>query len=189
MQNNRNTNEEARSTNRNSKLETRNFRILGIDPGYGRLGIAVIESVERRPKLIHSECFETSSKLPHPERLGLIAEKVREIIARFSPQKLAIESLIFSKNEKTALKVAEVRGIILAEAAVNKIIISEHHPNSIKIAVTGYGRSDKKQIIFMIEKILKMDKNSSQSKKKIKYDDEYDAIAVALTCEASRELV
>lgn len=162
---------------RNKKIS----RILGIDPGYGRLGIAIIESVNKKPKLIHSECFETSAKLEHPKRLGLVLKKIKEIIKKFKPNKLAIETLIFSKNVKTALKVAEVRGAIIAEAVNKRVKIFEYHPNSIKIAVTGYGKSDKKQIIFMLEKILGL-------KKKFKHDDEYDAIAVALTCEASKNL-
>ena len=152
-------------------------KILGIDPGYGRLGIAVIESIARKSTLIHSECFETDSKLPHPERLALVLEKIIKVITKYDPDVLAIETLIFSKNVKTALKVAEVRGLIIAESASRGLQISEHHPNEIKMAVTGYGRSDKKQIIFMLEKILKITKH-------LKYDDEYDAIAIALTSEA-----
>ena len=155
-------------------------RILGIDPGYGRLGLAIIESLNKKPKLFYSECFETSSKLEHPARLGLILKKIQKRIKKFKPKKLAIETLIFSKNVKTALKVAEVRGAIMAEAASRGTEIFEYHPNSIKIAMTGYGKSDKKQIIFMIEKILGL-------KKKFKRDDEYDAIAVALTCEAGEK--
>lgn len=156
-------------------------RILGIDPGYGRLGIAVIESKDKKPKLIHSECFETSGKLDHSIRLGLILKKLQKVIDKFKPDKLAIETIIFSKNVKTALKVAEVRGVIIAEAALRETQICEYHPNSIKMAVTGYGKSDKRQMIYMLEKIVK-------PKKKIKYDDEYDAIAVALTCEATQKL-
>lgn len=153
-------------------------RILGIDPGYGRLGIAILDNEKNNPKLVHSECFQTSEKLEHGDRLGLIAEKTREIIKKFKPARLAIETLIFSKNVKTALKVAEVRGVIMAEAANAGIETLEYHPNSIKIAITGYGKSDKKQIIFMIDKILQINKTG---KKKIRYDDEYDAIAIALT--------
>lgn len=162
----------------NSKFKIHNSRILGVDPGYGRLGIAIVESKGRKLKLVHSECFETESSLPQYARLGLILKKLRKVISKFKPDKLAIETLIFSKNVKTALKVAEVRGAIMAEAATEGIEIREYHPNSVKIAVTGYGKSDKKQIIYMIEKII-------GTEKKIKYDDEYDAIAVAITCEAS----
>src|SRR3989344_3155751 len=162
----------------NSKFITHNSRILGIDPGYGRLGIAVIESRDRKPELIYSDCFETSSELDPSERLGLILEEIQAVIKKYKPNMLAIETLIFSKNTKTALKVAEARGVIMAAAAINKIPVKEFHPNQIKVATTGYGKADKKQIIFMVDKILNI-------KKKIKYDDEYDALAVALTCEAT----
>jgi len=166
--------------NRNAKRKAQSAnKILGIDPGYGRLGVAIVESKNNKPKLMHSECFETSSKISHPERLGLVLGKIEEIIKKFKPEKLAIETLIFSKNVKTALKVAEVRGVVIATSVTRGLQIFEYHPNSIKIAVTGYGKSDKKQIIFMLEKILGL-------KKKFKHDDEYDAIAVALTCEASK---
>ena len=155
-------------------------RILGIDPGYGRIGLAIIENEKGKQKLIHSECFETDGKLPHPTRLGLIAEKLRNILERFKPAKVAVEELLFSKNVKTAIKVAEARGVILAEAARKKVAVFEYNPNSIKLAITGYGKSDKKQIIGMIERLVKIEH-------KIEFDDEYDAIAVALTCAAIKE--
>ena len=152
-----------------------NDLIIGIDPGYGRVGIAILENKKSNQKLIYSECFETDSKLEQSERLGLIADRIDKVINKFNPSKLAIESLLFSKNTKTALKVAEARGVILAEAARKNIPVSEFNPNEVKLAVTGFGKSDKKQVINMIEKIIEI-------KNKIKYDDEYDAIAVAITC-------
>lgn len=154
--------------------------ILGIDPGYGRVGIAVLEKSKTGEKLLHSECFETDAKLPHYKRLLLIAEKIDGIIAKYHPDKVAIETLLWSKNKKTALQVAEARGAILCAAAGKNIPVSEYNPNQIKLAVTGYGKSDKKQIINMLEKLIAVPKNGRQKK----LDDEYDAIAVALTCSA-----
>lgn len=153
--------------------------ILGIDPGYGRVGFALIEKLSVGEKLIHSECFETSEKLPHSQRLLLISNKVEDICNKYEPNKLAIETLLFSKNAKTALKVAEARGVILSTIARRNIKIFEYNPNQIKLAVTGYGKSDKKQIISMVEKILKLEKRK-------RHDDEFDAIAIALTCSAIR---
>lgn len=155
--------------------------VLGIDPGYGRMGVAVVESNNRNPILIHSECFETSEKLPHSRRLCLIAEKISQLIQEYNPIILGIESLLFSKNEKTALKVAEARGVIMAEAAKMNLVVNELNPNTVKLAVTGYGKSDKKQIISMVEKLVKIDH-------RIKYDDEYDAIAIAIACAVSGKL-
>ncbi len=167
-----------------------NKRILGIDPGYGRMGIAILE--KRSPNnggkeiLLYSECFETSEKLPHPERLALLAKKLNEIFEEWKPNKLAIETLLFSKNVKTALKVAESRGVILSEAAKRKIDIFEFNPNSIKLAVTGYGKADKKQMIDMLQIIFQINKQKNKNgKEEKKYDDEYDAIAVALTASVS----
>ncbi len=165
----------------------RNNIILGIDPGYGRVGIAVIEKYEKAPtslklcgareKLIHSECFETDTKLPHPKRLLLIGEKIKETIEKYHPSKIAVETLLWSKNVKTAMQVAEARGVILLEAARNGILICEYNPNQIKLAITGYGKSDKKQVICMVEKLVKVGPRK-------KHDDEYDAMATALTCSA-----
>jgi crossover junction endodeoxyribonuclease RuvC len=93
-----------------------NKTILGIDPGYGRVGIAVINKEKGKDALVYSECFETDAKLPHYKRLLLIGEKIREMIEKYKPKEMAIETLIWSKNKKTALQVAEARGVILLEA-------------------------------------------------------------------------
>lgn len=147
--------------------------ILGIDPGYDRVGIAVIED----KSLLHSECFITSPKDDFHTRLREIGLKINEIIRQYSPKILAIESLFITKNQKTAMKVAEARGVISYEAAKANLGIHEYSPPQIKVAVTGHGASDKSQIIKMIPLLIKM-------KNKKALDDEYDAIAVAITCQA-----
>lgn len=167
-------------------------KILGIDPGYGRVGIAIIKKEKGKDILIHSECFETDAKLHHPKRLLLIGEKIKEIIKKYKPNKIALETLLWSKNVKTAMQVAEARGVILLEAArfqrmtleefapkdhPREILVCEYNPNQIKLAITGYGKSDKKQVISMIEKLIKLPHRQRR-------DDEYDAIAIALTCSA-----
>ncbi|MFA6269648.1 MAG: crossover junction endodeoxyribonuclease RuvC [Candidatus Paceibacterota bacterium] len=159
-----------------------NSKILGIDPGYGRVGVAIVEKSTRSENLLHSECFETDSKLPHFQRLLLIGEKIKNIIKKYKPDQIAVETLLWSKNKKTALQVAEARGVILLESARAKIILKEFNPNQIKVAVTGYGKSDKKQVISMVEKLLKLGQSTSGKKRQ---DDEYDAIAIALTCSAT----
>jgi crossover junction endodeoxyribonuclease RuvC len=161
-----------------------NSIILGIDPGYGRMGLAIIKNEKGNQTLIYSECFETDSKTPHHERLLLIGNKIQEIIKKYKPDQVAVESLLWSKNKKTALQVAEARGVILLESARSKTILREFNPNQIKLAITGYGKSDKKQIICMVEKLIKIDKNPKIGSRKAKHDDEYDAIAIALTCAA-----
>lgn len=148
-------------------------RTLGIDPGYGRMGVAVIERTGSVERLIHSECFETSAKLPHPERLGAISSKVSAIIQEYKPDRCSIETLFFSTNRKTALAVAEARGAAIAAAALLHVPIVECSPGAVKIAVTGYGKAEKAQVIAMVSRILKLDAGK-------RLDDEYDAIAVAI---------
>ncbi len=155
------------------------IKILGIDPGYDRMGIAIIDG----KNLIHSECFSTSPKDDFYKRLCEIGQKINIIIKEYSPDIMAIESLFITKNQKTAMKVAEARGVISYEASLKKIPIYEYSPPQIKVAVTGHGASDKVQIIKMIPLLIKMKKINKKNAKKI-LDDEYDAIAVALTCQA-----
>jgi crossover junction endodeoxyribonuclease RuvC len=175
----RDTKYEVRSTNRTSLLVPHTSTIMGIDPGYGRIGIAIIEKTNISDGLIYSECFETDPKLPHSKRLLSLSLKIQDIIDKFKPQEMAVETLLFSKNQKTALQVSEARGVIITEGAKKNLLIREFNPNEIKLAVTGYGKSDKKQIIEMVHKILKLDHRK-------RLDDEYDAIATALTCSAIR---
>ncbi len=151
------------------------MRILAIDPGYERLGIAILEKVPSyKETLLYSDCFFTPKTKAHHERLAMVAIEIARIIKEYTPQALSIETLFFSKNVKTALLVAEARGVILAEASRNGIKVFEYSPADIKIAVTGYGKSDKTHIIDMIPKLITLTK-------KIKYDDEFDAIAAGIT--------
>jgi len=148
--------------------------ILGIDPGYGRLGIAVIEHTKNGDSLLYSDCIQTSPKTPHEKRLAIIGEEITKIIENWKPDCGVLETLFFNTNQKTAMRVAEARGVVVYEIARNDIPVFEYTPLQVKIAVTSYGRSDKTQVTEMLKKLVKIDKN-------IKYDDEYDAIAVALT--------
>lgn len=155
------------------------MRIIAIDPGYERVGIAIIEKPEKgREVLLYSDCFKTPATLPFYDRVSLIAEEVNKQITAYSPLAMAIETLFFNSNQKTAMYVSEARGIIVHQACVKKLAIFEYTPLQIKIAITGYGRGDKDQVTKMVPKLISINKT-------IKYDDEYDAIAVGLTCFAS----
>ena len=156
------------------------MRILGIDPGYERLGIAVIERLSgAKDTLLFSKCFKTPAKAAFSERLQMIGEECARVISEYGPETLAIETLFFTNNQKTAMHVAEARGVILYEAAKNGLTVREFTPPEIKVATTGHGGSDKKQIISMIPRLIKISKE-------IQHDDEYDAIAIAITCLAIR---
>lgn len=155
-------------------------RILGIDPGYDRCGVAIIEGRPQSPKLVFSTCIETSKSKSFSQRITFIFHCLNEIIKEHQPNEIAIEDLFFKNNQKTAIKVAEARGVCLLAGELHKLKVAEYTPLQIKTYLTSYGKADKKQIHFMVEKILEKNKENVKSAKKV-HDDEVDAIAIALT--------
>jgi len=152
-----------------------NMKFLAFDPGYQRLGIAIIEKGQNsKEELVFSECFETSKESEFFDRIHQIGNRVEEIIKKYQPEVAGIEGLFFSKNAKTALKVSEIRGVLIYVCKKNTIPIFEFTPNQIKVAVTGYGQSDKKSVHVMTSRLIHL-----PDRKMI--DDEVDAIACALT--------
>jgi len=149
--------------------------ILGIDPGYARAGWSILEKTGQKLGLIKFGCIETPKDMEHAERLKFLNKELEKIIKKYQPEVLAVEDLFFFKNLKTAIKVAEARGVILMTAFNNKLIIKEYTPLQIKQALTGYGRADKNQIQQMVKMILNL-------KQIPKPDDAADAVAVAITC-------
>jgi crossover junction endodeoxyribonuclease RuvC len=156
------------------------MRILAIDPGYERLGIAILERTpgSRKEVLVHSDCFKTPASLPFPERLWMIGQAVGKTIETYDPTALAIETLLWGANAKTAIKVAEARGVVLYEAASRGLAVYEYTPQAIKLAAGGYGGSRKKEVASLIHRLIDI-------QKPIKYDDELDAIAIGITCFAT----
>lgn len=150
------------------------MRVLSIDPGYGRCGVAILEKKNGKEFLIYSECVETSSKKTFPERLTEVLKACTALLEKHRPDAVALEKLFFSTNQKTAMQVAEVRGALIGMAGSAGIPVSEYTPMQVKNATTGFGGADKKQIAKMLHILVKIDK-------KIQYDDEYDAIAVGIT--------
>src|SRR3989344_4943955 len=120
--------------------------ILGIDPGFGRMGYGVIEATGPETRYITAGCIETLKNTPVHERIEKIYDELAIIIKTEHPHTLAIEKLFFSKNTKTALQVAETRGVILLLAQKNNLRIREFAPMEVKIATTGYGLAQKSQI-------------------------------------------
>lgn len=153
------------------------MRILACDPGYDRLGIAVLEKQNGREHLVHSTCITTDKALPIPDRLLALGIAFTDTLATYEPDAVAIESLFFSKNAKTAMAVAEARGILIYLARLNRCAVYEYTPQEIKIATTGYGKSDKLQVTAMVKRLVVAPEGA--------LDDEYDAIAVGLTALAS----
>jgi crossover junction endodeoxyribonuclease RuvC len=150
------------------------MKVLAIDPGFGRCGVAVLEGSGSKATLIYSACIETATGEKFSDRLLVVANEILALINTHAPELIAIEELYFTNNAKTALRVAEVRGMLIYLAAAHNIPLVEYNPLAIKIALTGYGRASKAQVITMLEKILPLNK-------KITHDDEYDAIALGIT--------
>jgi crossover junction endodeoxyribonuclease RuvC len=150
------------------------MRVLAFDPGYDRLGVAVIEKQNGKEMLIHSECVTTNRDDAMPERMLIIGSRIEVLIAEFKPHHVALETLFFNKNQKTAIAVAEVRGIILFLARKHSCTVTEFSPQEIKVAVTGYGKSDKDAVTSMVKRLVSNVPETA-------LDDEYDAIAVGVT--------
>jgi crossover junction endodeoxyribonuclease RuvC len=152
------------------------MKILGIDPGTQKIGYGLIEINKNNQILRASGILKIKQK-----NLFLLKEAKKEVdklILKWKPEILAIEKLYFSKNQKTAMAVSEVRGIIILAALEKNIKIKEYSPNEIKLLTTGYGFADKKAVAKMVNLILNL-----KNKKFI--DDTTDAIALALA--ASRD--
>lgn len=151
------------------------MKVLAIDPGYDRVGMAVMELVDGREVLHHSSCLETDRSLPLHERIAVVGDTIRNIIKTHTVDTLAIETLFFNKNVKTAMDVAQARGVIIYAAKTSGCQIYEFSPQEVKIAVTGHGNSDKTAVTAMVQQlVVDAPKNA--------LDDEYDAIAVGVTC-------
>lgn len=150
------------------------MKILGIDPGTGRVGWGIVTHEKGVDSFVACGCFETKANSELPERLLKIHAFLQELIETHQPDELAVESLFFEKNAKTAIDVAAARGVILLAGALAGLPISQYTPLQVKSALTGFGKAEKSQVEFMVGKVLHL-------KEKIKPDDAADAVAIALT--------
>jgi crossover junction endodeoxyribonuclease RuvC len=154
------------------------MRILAIDPGYDRLGLAVVEGDPSKPAYIWSACVEPA-KGAASLRLAEVFSSVQDALALYAPDALAIESLFFSMNVKSALGVAEARGAVLAAAGKAGCRVLEFSPQEVKLAVTGYGAADKTAVAKMIPKLISLPERR-------RLDDELDAIALGIAALSKR---
>lgn len=156
--------------------------ILGIDPGTTRTGYAVIEKKDNdNLNILTCGCLESKNK-EQRDRLGNISSLISGLILKYRPEILAIEKLFFTKNAKTAMAVAEARGVIINSANSLNLDILEFTPLEVKTAVTGYGKAEKEQVKKMVCRILKLEKIP-------KLDDTSDALAIALAaCYTNQKL-
>jgi crossover junction endodeoxyribonuclease RuvC len=149
-------------------------RILGVDPGFGRMGYGIIEKTPTSWKLVTYGCVETPPKSRFLDRLATLHKELTTLITTHAPTRMAVEELFFFKNVKTAMDVGQARGVILLTAVENGLPVDEFTPLQVKQAITGYGRAEKDQLERMVGIVLGLTK-------KITPDDAADALAIALT--------
>jgi len=147
--------------------------ILGIDPGTADTGYGMVDNSRGRLRVLGYGSIRTSPNLSAGERLMQIWERLGELIDAYHPDVMAIEKLFFARNERTALAVGRTAGVVLLCAAQRRLEIVEYTPNEIKQAVVGYGAAEKKQVQYMVSRILQLDEIPRP-------DDAADALAVCI---------
>jgi crossover junction endodeoxyribonuclease RuvC len=150
------------------------MRVLAIDPGYGRCGVAVLEKTGSKEILLHSSCVETSKTDDFPERLTVVVRECVRLLKKYSPDAVALEKLYITKNQKTAMRVAEVRGALINTATEAGVPVFEYTPSEVKSAVASSGNADKQAVAKMLHALVTIPHA-------VRHDDEYDAIAIAVT--------
>ena len=149
------------------------MRILGIDPGVATIGFGVIDCDRARQQLVQYGVVTTPAGLPLSTRLWQISRDMEELLTTFKPDECAIEELFFSKNITTGISVAHGRGVILLEIEKAGVPVFEYTPMQVKQAVVGYGGAEKRQVMLMTQRLLKM-------KDIPRPDDAADALAIAI---------
>lgn len=149
------------------------MRIIGVDPGYAIVGFGILDYEGGRFKTIDYGAITTHKDTPFEKRLQEIYEDFTYILEKHKPDKLALERLFFLNNQKTAIDVAQARGIIILACSQYGVEINEYTPLQVKQSVVGYGKAVKKQVQDMTKKILGL-------KEVPKPDDTADALAIAI---------
>ena len=149
------------------------MRILGIDPGFAITGYSIIDYQGNKFKLIDSGAVTTKAGVSFPQRLTKIYDDLSMIIDKYKPDAISVEELFFNNNVKTAINVAQARGVVLVVGCQKQIPTYEYTPLQIKQAVAGYGRADKIQVQKMVKAILNVEKLP-------KLDDTTDSMAAAI---------
>lgn len=147
--------------------------ILGIDPGYDRVGWAVIRRSSNTTTYIASGLIQTRASDEIFDRYQQIWQQLTQVIDLYQPAICHLESLFFASNQKTALRVSEARGLIIANLITRQVEVKEFTPLQAKLAVTGYGQADKTAMAKMVHLQLKLPNQ-------VMKDDELDALALCL---------
>lgn len=148
--------------------------VLGIDPGYDRCGLAIVKHNYPKAEVLFSTCLVTDRNQSYSERLHYIGSELEKIIHSHPLTLIGLEKIFSGRNQRTAIQVGEVRGLILYLAQKYNLPVTEFSPSTIKLSVTGSGRADKKQITTMVGYLTNLGPEK-------RLDDEIDAIAIALT--------
>ena len=149
------------------------MRILGIDPGYATIGFGLVEADRAQLHMVTYGAITTPAGLPLSRRLYQIGTDMEELIAQLKPDVIAIEELFFNTNITTGIAVAHGRGVLLYAAEKCGIPLYEYTPSQVKLAVTGYGKAEKHQVMDMTKRLLKL-------KAIPRPDDAADALALAV---------
>ncbi|MCR5523010.1 MAG: crossover junction endodeoxyribonuclease RuvC [Clostridia bacterium] len=147
--------------------------VLGIDPGYAIVGCGVVEYKDNKFRMLEYGAILTKAHEPFNERLEKIYDEADTLIKKYRPDAVSMEKLFFNTNQKTAIDVAQARGVLILAAQKNGIPISEYTPLQVKQSVVGYGRAEKKQVQEMTRIMLNLEKIP-------KPDDAADALALAI---------
>lgn len=160
------------------------MRVIAIDPGYDRCGIAVVEKGARgKDVLCYSDCVTTNREDDFARRLTTVIDAVRACINEHAPNAMALETLFFNSNQKTAMRVAEVRGSLIQTANDAGLRVHEYTPLQVKSAVAGNGHANKSDMMRMVPLLIAL-----TPKKRL--DDEYDAIAIGIThCASTKQVL
>ena len=148
--------------------------ILGLDPGTATTGFGIIEATQDELNCLHYGTITTEANTKDENRLMIIYSELESLLKEYKPEAVAIEKIFFFKNPKTVMPVSQARGVMLLAAAKQNIPIFEFTPLQVKIAVTGYGRAQKKQVQEMVKNLLNLEKIP-------KPDDAADALAIAIS--------
>lgn len=149
------------------------MRVLGIDPGYAIVGWGVLDYERNRFSIVDFGAITTDAGTPFAERLKIIYEDISYILNSTQPQAVAMEKLFFQNNQKTAIDVAQARGVLMLAAEQHGVDVFEYTPLQVKQAIAGYGKAEKKQVMEMTRKILNLEKVPRP-------DDTADALAMAI---------
>lgn len=149
------------------------LRILGIDPGYAIVGYGVLDFEKNKFKMVDYGAVTTDAGVPFERRLEIVYDGTCELFEKYKPEAVSIEQLFFTTNQKTAIMVAQARGVILLAAMKYHVPIFEYTPLQVKQSVVGYGKAIKQQVMEMTRVILNLEKIP-------KPDDAADALAIAI---------